>query len=653
MYLNSITLHNIKRYKVPTTIELHHRSLINTISGKNGSGKSTIFESIILVQKAFFAELLEPSEVLNLDILASGQPTHKERIAREFAALASESEASIAVTLCFTKDDLAKIGVETNNENNDVTLTLSGDRITGSSCDWRINTNTENEKAILSYFWNLEKPTNIIVMLNADKNVYEDDFGYEKIDLIAGKSKSPIIDFIMDSKNIYQHLYDIMMNAYLYERLNPQKPRNDDFIHKSMEMFSVIMDGVSISNFSGKQIENQFILLAKNSTDTTKPVRYDARNLSSGEKLIWYVLLVLNYIKNIGLLIIDEPENHLHEQLAWRFVLFLQDVSSAENTEITIGQVFLITHAKSLIYNNFSLGSNYITDSNGLTLVNKEECENILRNCGISFVEDKVLFVEGKTESDNLTTLCNRHNIRVKVLGNCNQILQVYRNLIKVKELVTVPKFLFVLDLDTRDEQQIQALRNIDPQYFDNHILFLPVHEIENFLLDEQVISSVLNIYLQDCSTTQVSPQTVVQKMKQLADESLEMTKKKFLNYELDHAVKSLAKRVNQRDIIVSSREEFTSYVSTILSEETINAFIANMTCKFDSMEQTYNSANWNAHWKELCDGKTVYNQTCSFLSDTYSINVGMLKKKIFNAVTNNPISHFTEFWNLVLEKLQ
>lgn len=172
-------------------------------------------------------------------------------------------------------------------------------------------------------------------------------------------------------------------------------------------------------------------------------------------------------------------------------------------------------------------------------------------------------------------------------------------------------------------------------------------------MLDEQVISNVLIIYLQDCSTTQVSPQTVVQKMKQLADESLEMTKKKFLNYELDHAVKSLAKRVNQRDIIVSSREEFTSYVSTILSEDTINAFIANMTCKFDSMEQTYNSANWNAHWKELCDGKTVYNQTCSFLSDTYSINVGMLKKKIFNAVTNNPTSHFTEFWNLVLEKLQ
>ena len=55
MFLTKITLHNIKRYKAPITIELQTNSLINTISGKNGSGKSTIFESIILVQKAFLS----------------------------------------------------------------------------------------------------------------------------------------------------------------------------------------------------------------------------------------------------------------------------------------------------------------------------------------------------------------------------------------------------------------------------------------------------------------------------------------------------------------------------------------------------------------------------------------------------------------------
>ena len=36
---------------------------LTVIAGENGSGKSTIFESIILVQKAFFAELLEPISI--------------------------------------------------------------------------------------------------------------------------------------------------------------------------------------------------------------------------------------------------------------------------------------------------------------------------------------------------------------------------------------------------------------------------------------------------------------------------------------------------------------------------------------------------------------------------------------------------------------
>lgn len=653
MLLNRITLHNIKKYTTPITIELQHPSLINMISGKNGAGKSTILESIILVQKAFFADLLEPIGVLYIGDLTGNHGSHREKVAREFATLASNQEASITVSFCFTKDDLSNVGVSVEQENIDVTLKLVGRNITGSTCEWTIDADSEDQRTILSYFWNTDNPTNIVVMLSADKNVYEDDFGYEKINLLSGKSNSPIIDFIMDSKNIYQHLYDIMMNAYLYERLNPQKPRNDDFINKSKKMFSEIMDGVSIGNFSGRQIENQFILHAKNNASTLKTVKYDARNLSSGEKLIWYVLLILNYLEKIGLLFIDEPENHLHEQLAWRFVLFLQDISTQGDSSITIGQAFLITHSKSLIYNNFSLGSNYIADNNGLTLVNQEECENILRNCGISFVEDKVLFVEGKTESENLTTLCNRQNIKVRVLGNCTQILQVYQNLIKVKELITVPKFLFVLDLDTRDNSQIQELRNKDQHFYDEHILFLPVHEIENFLLDEQIISGVLNTYLQDCSDERVSPQMVVEKMKELADNSLETTKKKYLNYELDHAVKGLAKRVNQRDVIVTSREAFASYASTIISDEVRENFVNDMKRTFDSMEQKYSSHNWETRWKKLCDGKIVYNNTCSYLGQAYRINIDVLKKKIFNAVVSNPSSDFSGFWNSVLEKLQ
>lgn len=129
--------------------------------------------------------------------------------------------------------------------------------------------------------------------------------------------------------------------------------------------------------------------------------------------------------------------------------------------------------------------------------------------------------------------------------------------MLQVKELVTVPKFVFMIDRDTRTGEKIQELRTQDSTFFDDHIVFLPVHEIENFLLDEQEISDILNDYLQDCSDIRVSADEILQKMRAIADEALRETKKKYLNFELDAEVKGLAQMVNQRNIDVSSKEAY------------------------------------------------------------------------------------------------
>lgn len=646
MFLKNITLENIKKYKIKSTFSFEKNSFINTVSGKNGSGKSTIFDSIVLCQKAFFANLLEPEDVLIIP-KNFNNISKRDQVSKEFASLASEKTASISVTLGFEKEELINVKEFTSNSPIEfVTIFLTGYNIIETKCEWSISIKTEKEKKILSAFWNLENPTNIIVMLNADKNVYEEDFGYQKINMIAETKENPIINFIMDSRNIYQHMYDIMFNAYVYQRINPQKPRRDEFVNQSIKMFSNIMENVSVSNFSGKQIENQFILLAKND------VKYDIRNMSSGEKLIWYVILVLNYLKNIGLLIIDEPENHLHEQLAWKLVLFLQDILAQSEGSVKISQVFLITHAKNLIYNNFSVGSNYLVNSNTFCIINQNECEKILRNCGISFVEEKILFVEGKTEIDHLEFLCSQQNIKLKQLNNCTEIIQVYKSLLHVKELLTVPKFVFMLDHDTRNDEEIQELRNLDDDFFDEHIVFLPVHEIENYLLDEEIITQIINHYLEDCSDKQVSTNDILQKMKTIADESLDVTKKKYINYELDTAIKGLAKLVNQKEILISSKDQYSSYVHQLLSETSINPYIEKMITKYDIMSQKYSGENWKNNWKSLCDGKIVFNRLCGLLGPQYNMNVSILKEKIFRNIITNPYSEFSKLWDEIIQKL-
>ena len=189
--------------------------------------------------------------------------------------------------------------------------------------------------------------------------------------------------------------------------------------------------------------------------------KYDARNLSSGEKLIWYTLLIMNYIKKIGVLVIDEPENHLHEQLAWNFAVFLKNEIAVKQK--SVNQIFMITHSKNMVYNNFSLGVNYVINMDGeLLLIEKENCEDILRKCGVSYIDDYILFVEGNTESDLLSKYCERNNIKLRKMSNCAEIIQTYKSLVKVKDLLYAPKFVFMIDADTRHNEDITKIQGDD-----------------------------------------------------------------------------------------------------------------------------------------------------------------------------------------------
>lgn len=318
---------------------------------------------------------------------------------------------------------------------------------------------------------------------------------------------------------------------------------------------------------------------------------------------------------------------------------------------IKIGQIFLITHAKNLIYNNFSIGSNYLVHADGLHIIHRDECENVLRSCGISFVEEKILFVEGKTETKYLEELCAHENIKLRQLANCTEILQIYKSLLRVKELVTVPKFVFMLDHDTRSDERIQKLRDQDSAFFDEHIIFLPVHEIENFLLEEKTLYEIINNYLVGCPHEPISPDIILQKMHSLADETLYETKKKYLNYELDTAVKGLAKLVRQQDISIQSKEQYSAYVHRLLSTDSLTPYIEAMVTQYDIMSDKYSGENWEKNWKSLCDGKIVFNKLCGFLGGQYKMNVSILKSKVFTAVTQDPDSAFTKLWKHVVEK--
>ena len=648
MYLNKVILNNIRKFNGYQEFVFDKKNIINTISGKNGSGKSTIVESVILCQKAFFVNQMEPVDVLNLDSIVNGKINLREQVGKELCALAAQKKASIQIDLVFLKEDIKLDDRAIDKEEFYISIILSTADATSDRCNWNIKVLGDGGDKILPKIWNLQNPSNIIVFLNADKIVYEDDFTYQKISMISEENMSPIINFVLDSKKIYQNMYNIIMNAYIYQRINPQNPRKDKFFNDSQIMFEQVMQGLRVSNFSGKDKKDQFVLMAKSKA------KYDARNMSSGEKLVWYTFLLLNYIKKIGILIIDEPENHLHEQLAWKFIEFLKKLALSSGETLHIGQIFLITHAKNIIYNNFADGENYVIESNNkMHLIDKENCEDVLRECGISYVDDKILFVEGKTESEYLEKLCGNNNIKIRELANCSEIIQVYKSLLKVKELVYVPKFVFMTDRDTKKDKEISGLRNLDKDFYDKHFAFLPVHEIENFFLDEKKISKSVNNLLEVLKKEKLSEDTLQKKIRRIADESLEDTKRKYLNNEIRLKIKDMANLIKQRDIAIGNQNNYEEYIDQVFSGEKFEEYIKQIKDEHQAMMEKYNLLNWNKKWKKLCDGKRVFNQFLTEIGKEIGVPAKSIEKMIIEDIISDSSSDICIFWKSVLERLE
>lgn len=649
MKVNKIILKSIRKFNSIETFNLEDAKRMNTLSGRNGSGKTTIFESLMLVQKAYFAK-----KMMNTFISEYKEQSLEEIIGDEFFGFIKNSESSISVELKFESEDFTNLHllkqtrfnqlIVDNNLDNpediDVKLTLSINQLLEESVDWSITCENDFQAAILDLFWDLEQPKSIIAYISADKTVEEKDVNFQELKLNSVDKISPIINFILKPNEIYYNLYSIMINDYIYERIIPQKPKKNKYFDEAKILLNKLIPYIKISNFSGKYRNNQFILLA-NSDGNGK--NFDIRKFSSGEKLVWYSLLLLSYIEDMGILIIDEPENHLHEELACRFIKILEDIGQGnlEDSEIRLGQTYLITHSKTIIYNNFGSGENYVLGKEEFHKVEFESCEKTLRSLGLSYTNDKILFVEGDTEVTLLQNLLANNNIKVKELGNCADIIRTFNGLIKVKNYLSDPQFIFLIDRDTRDENSIQDLRNKDQNYFDQHFIILEKHEIENYFIDLEAIKKTVDYFTASFGTDEISIDEIRTVVKSIADNKLDFTKKKYMNTILRNKLSTIESFIKQRDLNVDSIDSHRVYINSLFNGENWDNVKNQLIDVFSSMEDTYTEEKWNNNWLDLLDGKIVFSLSITELSRKVGVDKNIFEKKLTEYIISNDNSDF------------
>ncbi|MGG3891161.1 ATP-binding cassette domain-containing protein [Metabacillus fastidiosus] len=689
MKIKEVTLNKIKKYNNRVIFKFIAGQNINTISGKNGAGKSTIFEALIKLQKAYFVR-----KILMENILYEGRDLYTE-VGKELFQFMIDDKAYIEAIFQFDKidkemandsssteaqkirDEQQEIAsaIENQQEVVEVKVVLKAEKIENEQVYWQIEI-TEEEEVVLSSFWNLKNPKNIIAFISSNKNIIEKDVTFDDIKLKQDKIISPIVKFVLDPTSIFENLYEILVNDYLHEKIIPvtrkgPTPRKDLYYHVTKLLFATLMPDLSFTNLSGIKRENQFIFSAKNKSLRTK--QYDMRQFSSGEKLIWYTLLFINYIKNMGILIIDEPENHLHEEVACKLSTLLNDITYSNNFKAFIGelnidqkalqtieselekgyanfrlnQVFLLTHSKGLIYHNFSRGTNFVLGET-LTPIDYASCEQMLRRLGISYVNDKILFVEGDTDIEVLESILDRFNIKVRALDSCTEIIRTFEGIKKVNTFLHDPMFVFLIDRDTRSVQEIESIRNRHGEYFDNHFIVMNKHELENYYLEPKIIADVLKQHQSD-SYQPPTEDEIKSKIYEIATEQLKHTRKKYLNHHLHHKMEKIKKLVKHNDIEVEDKALYNQYIDDLFNKQDFINLKQELMNLFDQMDEFYEGDNWENNWHDYMDGKSVLGRVVAKFSEGPELKSTRLRREIKSAILETKGSEFNNLIDKVL----
>ncbi|MGM0601315.1 MAG: ATP-dependent nuclease [Candidatus Rifleibacteriota bacterium] len=625
MKIIKIELFNVKSFDKKVLVEFDKKTSVFSISGQNGSGKSTFLRSAYLVQKAYFLKLLsdfnwsefevEANRYLNDEgsyikvLIVDGEDGHEEKIELEL----------------YRTDDRINLRVENGN--------------------------------ILEKYWNLKSPQNLILFIDASKGFSEDTLLFDEINISENARSDLALEAVFRPERLFSGIYRQLVKDYVHGRLIPSKPDRLLYFRVASKMFTTLIPNIELKNFSGKHKFGEFVLLGKANVDKRKPL-YDVREFSSGEKALLSTLSFLCISKSVCALFIDEPENHFHESLLLEFVSLLYTLCESggilgwanrnhdgrgkasikeewleqEYQGHRLNQVVLSTHSKTLIYKLFSMGRNF-TISRDVNELRYENAENELRELGLSSIYNKVLLVEGSGDHEALEYLAKGKNITIKPLGGSSDVIDTFKKLSVLREFVRDQEFVFVVDSDNKPDDFFVKLRSMDEDFYDGSFVKLDRHEFENYLLDASVFADVIDKYLElGGQEKEVGKEDVHASMVDLAKKSLPQVYKKELSLMLGHRLDGFfsEKIWGNKSFLWETTDDIERQIKEdVFSDSAVDDLINDLFSSVSDVFDVYENADDNTLLKR-CDGKQVLGRACAYFSNIAGVDNKVFRKAIY-----------------------
>lgn len=208
---------------------------------------------------------------------------------------------------------------------------------------------------------------------------------------------------------------------------------------------------------------------------------YSTDQMSDGERALLYFLFTVMEAKDGAIIIIDEPELHMHKSVQYK----LWDILERERPDclfvyITHDLEFAVNRSSSLCLWCEKYGH-----------PNKWELKQVNPNLKLPQAlllellgsREKILFVEGDENSyDAQLFKTLYHDFTVKPVGSCKNVIDYVKAFKKLKSqnMHNIESF-GIVDRDYRSESRISGLEGLG-------VKVLPYAEIENIFLDEKLL---------------------------------------------------------------------------------------------------------------------------------------------------------------------
>jgi hypothetical protein len=643
--IESVFINNIKRFDSKGIVcNFKGSSPLITISGKNGSGKTAIFKSLQVFQKIFFYDQLS-------DVVKS---KYHNYILASIQAISSSGDSAIEV----------EFSIDNESYNVRVLLTLDVDYFSYEIEDGQFGEGiTTSSVDKLKENWNLESPQNLISFIDAGKSFSDFGVSFENIsiDSRAKKEDQFILDCIFKPEEVFQAIYKRTVLDHVHYRLDPS--RKYAYFRAANEAVRLISGNIEVKNISATRKDNHLIMVGKTSE---KSQLFDVKDFSAGERALYLTILFLFYLPKVGILIIDEPENHFHENLLLNFYDFLKNsVSSGgvyewlKNTSSStlddgefliskLNQIFMITHSKPLIYRNIDFGDCYIVKKESVDKIINSEIIKELRIAGISSVFSKTVFVEGQGDVELLSKPLNISGIKLHPLGSCKEVIEHFKKISSIKHDLHEAAFCFLIDRDNKSDQEIEQIRLIDEVLFDSSFIVMEHHEVENYFIDVPLILDSVNPALEALRANTLSSESINELFLDTSKRLKDQSEVKFIASEIKSKIK----------------EEISDYYSNSAklkdaikngSERIVQHDINSMIDGYFLLAKEQFEKKWTDNWKTLVDGKAFYNIIMSSLPKKCAgINSEIIKSKMFSVLDDQPDKYeLGKLINCILEKIK